>query len=57
MTILCRPRPRGLGFKVFENVTGGATQFQRGFRRDRFNVGRAADAVRAENFLWELMIG
>ena len=39
-----------LAFEVFENVRGGAAQFERGLGGDGFNVGRAADAVRAEDF-------
>ena len=39
-----------LGFEVFENVRGGAAEFQRGFGGDRFDVGRAANAVGAEDF-------
>jgi hypothetical protein len=32
-------------------VGGGAAEFQGGFGGDGFNVGGAADAVRAEDFL------
>ena len=40
-----------LAFEIFENVRGGAAEFQRGFSGDRFNIGRAANAVGAEDFL------
>lgn len=39
------------GFHVLENMGGGATQFERGFRGDRFNVGNAADTIGTENLL------
>ena len=51
MTILCRPVPARLAFEIFEDVRGGAAEFERGFGGDRFDVGRAADAVGAEDFL------
>ena len=50
MTILCLPRPRDVRFEIFENVRGGAAEFQRGFRRDGFDVRRAANAVGSEDF-------
>ena len=50
MTILCLPRPRDWRFQIFENVRGGAAEFQRGFRGDGFDVRRAAHAVGAEDF-------
>ena len=39
-----------LAFEVFEDVRGGAAELERGFGGDRFDVGRAADAVGAEDF-------
>ena len=44
-------RARGLGFQIFEDMGGGAAQFERGFRGDWLDVGRAANTVRAKNFL------
>ena len=37
--------------ELSENVRGGATQLQRCFGRDRFDIGNTADAVRPEDFL------
>jgi hypothetical protein len=54
MTILCLPRPRDWRFEIFENVRGGAAEFERGFGRDRLDVGGAADAVGAEDFFGQV---
>ena len=48
---LVRCRDRAAAVQLFENVRGGAAELQRGFRGDRFDVGRAANAVGAEDFL------
>jgi len=37
------------GIEFFENVAGGATEAQGGFRSYRLDVGRAAHAISAEN--------
>lgn len=41
-----------LGFEVFENVRGGASEFERGFSRDWFDIRGTAHAVRPENFIF-----
>src|SRR5450432_2364972 len=33
-------------------MRGGASELERGFRRDGLDVGRAAHTVRAEDFFW-----
>ena len=38
-----------LAFEVLEDVAGGAAQLEGGFGGDRFDVGRAAHAVGAED--------
>ena len=38
-----------LSFQIFENVTGSAAKFQRGFGSDRLNVRNAANAVSAKD--------
>jgi len=41
----------GLAFEIFEDIRGRAAEFECGFRGDGFNVGRAANAIGAEDFL------
>ncbi len=38
--------------KIFEDMCGGAAQFESGFGGDRLDVGCAAHAVGAKNFSW-----
>ncbi len=38
-----------LASKVFENMARGAAQFEGGLRGDRLDVGRAANAIGAED--------